>query len=167
MSSFFLMFRRPPRSTLFPYTTLFRSPVTVSAGFTESWKSGWSTLTQATPCSSRGSEEETSELPSRGPFPYVVFFFNVPATTEIYSLSLHDALPISRDRVGRLHGIVEERLVDVDPGDAVLVEETGEVAVLECGVADFERQRVTVQFAKELRQLLARLIAVLEAPRVL
>src|SRR5476651_1509404 len=26
---FFLMIRRPPRSTLFPYTTLFRSPVTV------------------------------------------------------------------------------------------------------------------------------------------
>src|SRR5438477_6473101 len=25
MSSFFLMIRRPPRSTLFPYTTLFRS----------------------------------------------------------------------------------------------------------------------------------------------
>src|SRR6266436_3278935 len=25
---FFLMIRRPPRSTLFPYTTLFRSPVT-------------------------------------------------------------------------------------------------------------------------------------------
>src|SRR3712207_8508541 len=26
-SFFFLMIRRPPRSTLFPYTTLFRSPV--------------------------------------------------------------------------------------------------------------------------------------------
>src|SRR2546421_296295 len=26
---FFLMIRRPPRSTLFPYTTLFRSPVKV------------------------------------------------------------------------------------------------------------------------------------------
>src|SRR3712207_9342993 len=26
---FFLMIRRPPRSTLFPYTTLFRSPGTV------------------------------------------------------------------------------------------------------------------------------------------
>src|SRR2546427_9327064 len=26
---FFLMIRRPPRSTLFPYTTLFRSPETV------------------------------------------------------------------------------------------------------------------------------------------
>src|SRR5688572_33183929 len=25
------------------------------------------------------------------------FFFNDPATTEIYTLSLHDALPISRD----------------------------------------------------------------------
>src|SRR6267378_7990819 len=29
---FFLMIRRPPRSTLFPYTTLFRSAVTGSRG---------------------------------------------------------------------------------------------------------------------------------------
>src|SRR5438270_10727255 len=28
-SFFFLMIRRPPRSTLFPYTTLFRSPIAV------------------------------------------------------------------------------------------------------------------------------------------
>ena len=28
----------------------------------------------------------------------VIFFFNDTATTEIYTLSLHDALPISRDR---------------------------------------------------------------------
>src|SRR2546422_6879082 len=28
---FFLMIRRPPRSTLFPYTTLFRSPVHLRA----------------------------------------------------------------------------------------------------------------------------------------
>src|SRR5258708_34839990 len=27
LAFFFLMIRRPPRSTLFPYTTLFRSPV--------------------------------------------------------------------------------------------------------------------------------------------
>src|SRR2546421_10497179 len=40
------MIRRPPRSTLFPYTTIF------------------------------------------------LFFFNDTATTEIYTLSLHDALPI-------------------------------------------------------------------------
>src|SRR5690349_22720079 len=28
----------------------------------------------------------------------IFFFFNDPATTEIYTLSLHDALPISRRR---------------------------------------------------------------------
>src|SRR5437588_3661885 len=30
-------------------------------------------------------------------FFFVFFFFNDTATTEIYTLSLHDALPISRD----------------------------------------------------------------------
>src|SRR2546430_6116553 len=29
---FFLMIRRPPRSTLFPYTTLFRSPLQIGKG---------------------------------------------------------------------------------------------------------------------------------------
>src|SRR3954465_16095959 len=42
--------------------------------------------------------------PLRGEFDSVVcyfFFFNDPATTEIYTLPLHDALPISRlDQVG-------------------------------------------------------------------
>src|SRR5258705_8151019 len=33
---FFLMIRRPPRSTLFPYTTLFRSTEPPSINFTES-----------------------------------------------------------------------------------------------------------------------------------
>src|SRR5690348_17876281 len=32
------------------------------------------------------------------------FFFNDTAPTEIYTLSLHDALPISRGRRGRRHG---------------------------------------------------------------
>src|ERR1022692_4129831 len=32
---FFLMIRRPPRSTLFPYTTLFRSTITVLDGLLE------------------------------------------------------------------------------------------------------------------------------------
>src|SRR5256885_10871930 len=30
------------------------------------------------------------------PLPFFFFFFNDTATTEIYTLSLHDALPISR-----------------------------------------------------------------------
>src|SRR5689334_24777867 len=32
LSFFFLMVRRPPRSTLFPYTTLFRSPMPPGVG---------------------------------------------------------------------------------------------------------------------------------------
>src|SRR2546430_12972593 len=32
---FFLMIRRPPRSTLFPYTTLFRSAAPLGGGFTK------------------------------------------------------------------------------------------------------------------------------------
>src|SRR2546430_7211061 len=36
--------------------------------------------------------------------PRVFFFFNDTATTEIYTLSLHDALPISRRAVGRGEG---------------------------------------------------------------
>src|SRR5207248_9639572 len=34
-----------------------------------------------------------------------LFFFNDPPTTEIYTLSLHDALPISRGDQGRLRGV--------------------------------------------------------------
>src|SRR5438552_18168534 len=37
-----------------------------------------------------------------------VFFFNRPATTEIYTLSLHDALPISHPEVGL--GLAEVRI---------------------------------------------------------
>ena len=36
----------------------------------------------------------------------VCFFFNDTATTEIYTLSLHDALPIS-------HGVFEEAIVEI------------------------------------------------------
>src|SRR5476649_1165111 len=133
---FFLMIRRPPRSTLFPYTTLFRSarrdperhrlPQRFAAG---------------NPPGNRRSEEHTSELqshsdlvcrlllakkkrtafgsenggtifltlrttkltsmplapPSISPMlaTTTFFFFKDTATTEIYTLSLHDALPIS------------------------------------------------------------------------
>src|SRR6266571_712638 len=139
---FFLMIRRPPRSTLFPYTTLFRSSL---------WPSLRELLQECVEGGlERRSEEHTSELQShvnlvcrlllekkknrqcsradrlrRHPFParllswnpfvrkaqgppvpaafhdrvcFVVqllfFFFNDTATTEIYTLSLHDALPI-------------------------------------------------------------------------
>src|SRR6266496_4323091 len=127
------MLRRPPRSTLFPYTTLFRSPA-----------SGHPASARASPYSRTASgprsEEHTSELQSRRDlvcrlllekkknhilsvilgiltslnyknlkklqfyilseiltvlnFKNLFFFFNDTATTEIYTLSLHDALPI-------------------------------------------------------------------------
>src|SRR5438552_14030887 len=38
----------------------------------------------------------STTLRRRRSLTYVLFFFNAPATTEIYTLSLHDALPISR-----------------------------------------------------------------------
>src|ERR1039458_8911713 len=41
------------------------------------------------------SEEHTSELQSLRPIVFRLLFFNDTATTEIYTLSLHDALPIS------------------------------------------------------------------------
>src|SRR5574340_1257347 len=46
----------------------------------------------------------------------VFFFFNDTATTEIYTLSLHDALPISEDRAGTQRPGGEGRqLVDEGP----------------------------------------------------
>src|SRR5215208_6636198 len=97
------MIRRPPRSTLFPYTTLFRSQSNPKREFW-SCADGWGSKLR--------SEEHTSELQSRGhlvcrlllekkksSIDYLnssySFFFNDTATTEIYTLSLHDALPIS------------------------------------------------------------------------
>src|ERR1051326_3501635 len=89
------MIRRPPRSTLFPYTTLFRSRVArrLLGRFgwiaTASVLAGYFTLVTADRKSTRlnSSPIPLSRMPS--------FFFNDTATTEIYTLSLHDALPIS------------------------------------------------------------------------
>src|SRR6266853_3623925 len=60
---FFLMIRRPPRSTLFPYTTLFRSDPGAATGassqlFTVVGRS-------STACAGIRSEEHTSELQSQ------------------------------------------------------------------------------------------------------
>src|SRR5256885_483718 len=55
-SLFFLMIRRPPRSALFPYTTLFRSPL-------RACPSPWP-LRPCAACRPWRSEEHTSELQS-------------------------------------------------------------------------------------------------------
>src|SRR5260370_15945243 len=59
---FFLMIRRPPRSTLFPYTTLFRSAVMRYSPSTSSARCPASPPTRSK--SASRSEEHTSELQS-------------------------------------------------------------------------------------------------------
>src|SRR2546422_4349566 len=59
---FFLMIRRPPRSTLFPYTTLFRSSAAPSRALTRRQNSCVSARANARILR---SEEHTSELQSR------------------------------------------------------------------------------------------------------
>src|SRR5471032_3521837 len=54
---FFLMIRRPPRSTLFPYTTLFRSRAVEDTGVTRSSEMPPALIAPR-------SEEHTSELQS-------------------------------------------------------------------------------------------------------
>src|SRR3712207_6490535 len=128
MPSFFLMIRRPPRSTLFPYTTLFRSPGPAGRG-ADAARPGRvagrrGRLPHPVDAGAGGAGAAVAALPVppavagghvgvRGGLPaavdrkstrlnsnhahnsYAVFFFNDTATTEIYTLSLHDALPIS------------------------------------------------------------------------
>src|ERR1044072_4914665 len=90
------MIRRPPRSPLFPYTTLFRSPNQA----TLSWSSrsrqigrspeGLPATDQRDRKSTRlnSSHTDISRMPSSA--------CNDTATPEISTLSLHDALPISK-----------------------------------------------------------------------
>src|SRR5688572_32647682 len=65
LSFFFLMIRRPPRSTLFPYTTLFRSPQTIIREPVQTAE--WNWRPRGAPLTLVGvrSEEHTSELQSQ------------------------------------------------------------------------------------------------------
>src|SRR5574344_614926 len=93
------MIRRPPRSTLFPYTTLFRSHCQHCLCHLDRCMVQFPL---------RGDRKSTRLNSSHQIISYAVFclkkkkkkiifffFFNDTATTEIYTLSLHDALPIS------------------------------------------------------------------------
>src|SRR5438034_6473178 len=63
---FFLMIRRPPRSTLFPYTTLFRSSVSSTLTTSPASRKKPSAITKSGLRAERiaRSEEHTSELQS-------------------------------------------------------------------------------------------------------
>src|SRR2546430_9857757 len=59
------MIRRPPRSTLFPYTTLFRSEPALDAAYGEFGASGQSSVHRPSAIEDWRSEEHTSELQSQ------------------------------------------------------------------------------------------------------
>src|SRR2546428_9430795 len=62
---FFLMIRRPPRSTLFPYTTLFRSDSPPFVPKSTIARGRWNEQACRAVSNERRSEEHTSELQSR------------------------------------------------------------------------------------------------------
>src|ERR1044071_7089247 len=88
------MIRRPPRSTLFPYTTLFRSVIAVIS--VRRTQSGGFFSDASGPARWAGPDRKSTRLNSSPEWVsrLPAFFFNDTATTEIYTLSLHDALPI-------------------------------------------------------------------------
>src|SRR3712207_4951790 len=136
------MIRRPPRSTLFPYTTLFRSDQVDQLGLAASQaqvaqrlvvdreqrrrravlgahvrdrgsvgqakldrkstrlNSSHANISYAVFCLKKKKKQTyTIHVASHHTFRQIIllfffFFFNDTATTEIYTLSLHDALPI-------------------------------------------------------------------------
>src|SRR3712207_7224679 len=102
------MIRRPPRSTLFPYTTLFRSAVrdTLSAAYPERAAAGWGhcsavncagtdprqgteyvhMMVSSLMCGAGRSEEHTSELQSRQ---YLVCRLLLEKKKNILNRALH------------------------------------------------------------------------------
>src|SRR3546814_7535497 len=95
---FFLMIRRPPRSTrtdtLFPYTTLFRSPVAAvdRPPCLWRWRRRWRRHYRAHSGDLRHSwrsEEHTSELQSLMRISYAVFCLKKKNTIQINMRKLH------------------------------------------------------------------------------
>src|SRR3989442_6500604 len=91
---FFLMIRRPPRSTLFPYTTLFRSksPATPMSASGTLWQSMQFAGSRATSNDRpraivARSEEHTSELQSR---PHLVCRLLLEKKKKIRDYVIHD-----------------------------------------------------------------------------
>src|SRR5258708_23106646 len=101
LSFFFLMIRRPPRSTLFPYTTLFRSRESRTS---RSATGARSTCipTHSRPCSrarspsgsacsrSRRSEEHTSELQSPDHLVCRLLLEKKKQHGQVYNIGVYD-----------------------------------------------------------------------------
>src|SRR2546430_12993377 len=91
---FFLMIRRPPRSTLFPYTTLFRSPDRArgSALFRESRVRPIGHSWQDCDASRRASRQDRKSTrlnSSHSQISYAVFCLKKKKNTSIYHSNSH------------------------------------------------------------------------------
>src|SRR3990167_3993345 len=93
MPTTFLMIRRPPTSTLFPYTTLFRSYRGLTAG--ELARLRRAVREADGRCRVAKKDRKSTRLnSSHSQISHANYFFNDTAATDIYTLSLHDALPL-------------------------------------------------------------------------
>src|SRR5438034_6501426 len=88
---FFLMIRRPPRSTLFPYTTLFRSEESGEGGLTDGLVEG---TCRGAACGHR-SEEHTSELQSHSDL--VCRLLLEKKKNDSHAASSYDAIQFKQD----------------------------------------------------------------------
>src|SRR5205809_1929741 len=102
---FFLMIRRPPRSTLFPYTTLFRSAPRSSAsapGCSRSPPAGG----RSTPLAVRSADRKSTRLnSSHGYISYAVFCLKKKKTNHHLCdfQSLHAVIALRHQQVVNLH----------------------------------------------------------------
>src|SRR4030067_452299 len=98
MASFFFKCSAAPRDL--PSFPTRRSPdLSISPGTARSaGQTSTAVPWAARSSAARRAEEHTSELQSLAYLVWRPFFLNVPPPPEIYLLSLHDALPISRYR---------------------------------------------------------------------
>src|SRR5574340_46306 len=95
MPSFGLMIRRPPRSTLLPYTSRFRSGGAILEAHDDLPLGRLADVALGL-VAGNGDRKSTRLNSSHQKISYAVFWFNDTATTEIYALALHVALPIWR-----------------------------------------------------------------------
>src|SRR5258707_3860752 len=90
------MIRRPPRSTLFPYTTLFRSDLGASTAAARAPRSRGTRAGRPPPWESR-SEEHTSELQSRQ---YLVCRLLLEKKKQTVHSCLHTFFGVRQQRAG-------------------------------------------------------------------
>src|SRR3546814_4769955 len=86
------MIRRPPRSTrtdtLFPYTTLFRSPIYGEEDLRDAFRSGWHERNRNPGLKRQRSEEHTSELQSLMRISYAVFCLKKKKSLANYTTTI-------------------------------------------------------------------------------